>query len=119
MNRTTEALRSFEEAIHLQPGHAMARFEKAKVQKEMGQYTEALKELDVVHKIAPTEPRVFMLQGEILLEMGDKKEALKKLTWALDLDSKSSHAIRDLIDKVNQDSDAEEQAYDIQHDSDG
>ncbi|KAG0316116.1 anaphase-promoting complex subunit cdc27 [Linnemannia gamsii] len=119
MNRTTEALRSFEEAIHLQPGHAMARFEKAKVQKEMGQYTEALKELDVVHKIAPTEPRVFMLQGEILLEMGDKKEALKKLTWALDLDSKSSHAIRDLIDKVNQDSDAEEQPYDIQHDSDG
>ncbi|KAF9294222.1 anaphase-promoting complex subunit cdc27 [Linnemannia elongata] len=119
MNRTTEALRSFEEAIHLQPGHAMARFEKAKVQKEMGQYTEALKELDVVHKIAPTEPRVFMLQGEILLEMGDKKEALKKLTWALDLDSKSSHAIRDLIDKVNQDSDTEEQGYDIQHDSDG
>ncbi|KAG0070181.1 anaphase-promoting complex subunit cdc27 [Linnemannia elongata] len=119
MNRTTEALRSFEEAIHLQPGHAMARFEKAKVQKEMGQYTEALKELNVVHKIAPTEPRVFMLQGEILLEMGDKKEALKKLTWALDLDSKSSHAIRDLIDKVNQDSDTEEQGYDIQHDSDG
>ena len=119
MNRTTEALRSFEEAIYLQPGHAMARFEKAKVQKEMGQYTEALKELDVVHKIAPTEPRVFMLQGEILLEMGDKKEALKKLTWALDLDSKSSHAIRDLIDKVNQDSETEEQGYDIQHDSDG
>ncbi|KAF9910808.1 anaphase-promoting complex subunit cdc27 [Linnemannia zychae] len=118
MNRTTEALRSFEEAIHLQPGHAMARFEKAKVQKEMGQYDEALKELDVVHKIAPTEPRVFMLQGEILLEKGDKKEALKKLTWALDLDSKSSHAIRDLIDKVNQDSDAEDNGYDIQRDAD-
>ncbi|KAG0213994.1 anaphase-promoting complex subunit cdc27 [Mortierella sp. NVP41] len=119
MNRTSEALRSFEEAIHLQPGHAMARFEKAKVQKEMGFYAEALKELDVVHKIAPTEPRVFMLQGEILLEMGDKKEALKKLTWALDLDSKSSHAIRDLIDKVNQDSDAEEEEpFEIKHDMD-
>ncbi|KAK3842867.1 MAG: hypothetical protein J3R72DRAFT_441879 [Linnemannia gamsii] len=118
MNRTTEALRSFEEAIHLQPGHAMARFQKAKVQKEMRQYDEALKELEVVHKIAPTEPRVFMLQGEILLAKGDKKEALKKLTWALDLDSKSSHAIRDLIDKVNQDSDTEDNGYDIQRDSD-
>ena len=118
MNRITEALRSFEEALNLDPNNVAARYHKAKVQADLEQFEESLKELEVVKKHRHNEPNVFMLQGKILLKMGRKELALKYLTWALDLDSKSSHAIRDLIEKVDQDANVEEENYEVKVDMD-
>ncbi|KAF9958471.1 anaphase-promoting complex subunit cdc27 [Mortierella alpina] len=118
MNRITEALRSFEEALNLDPNNVAARYHKAKVQADLEQFEESLKELEVVKKHRHNEPNVFMLQGKILLKMGNKELALKYLTWALDLDSKSSHAIRDLIEKVDQDANVEEENYEVKVDMD-
>ncbi|KAF9980183.1 anaphase-promoting complex subunit cdc27 [Mortierella antarctica] len=118
MNRITEALRSFEEALSLDPNNVAARYHKAKVQADLEQFEESLKELEVVKKHRHNEPNVFMLQGKILMKMGNKELALKYLTWALDLDSKSSHAIRDLIEKVDQDANVEEENYEVKVDMD-
>ncbi|KAG0202639.1 anaphase-promoting complex subunit cdc27 [Mortierella sp. GBA30] len=118
MNRITEALRSFEEALSLDPNNVAARYHKAKVQADLEQFEESLKELEVVKKHRHNEPNVFMLQGKILLKMGNKELALKYLTWALDLDSKSSHAIRDMIERVDQDADVEEENYEVKVDTD-
>ncbi|KAF9960628.1 anaphase-promoting complex subunit cdc27 [Mortierella alpina] len=118
MNRITEALRSFEEALNLDPNNVAARYHKAKVQADLEQFEESLKELEVVKKHRHNEPNVFMLQGKILMKMGKKELALKYLTWALDLDSKSSHAIRDLIEKVDQDANVEEESYEVKVDMD-
>ncbi|CAO3573303.1 unnamed protein product [Mortierella alpina] len=118
MNRITEALRSFEEALNLDPNNVAARYHKAKVQADLEQFEESLKELEVVKKHRHNEPNVFMLQGKILMKMGKKELALKYLTWALDLDSKSSHAIRDLIEKVDQDANVEEENYEVKVDMD-
>ncbi|KAK3825732.1 MAG: hypothetical protein J3Q66DRAFT_328462 [Benniella sp.] len=111
MNRTTEALRSFEQAIELDPSHVAARFRKAHIQLDMGQYGESLKELEAIAKLSPDEASVFTLQGRVLLKMGNKEQALKYFTWALNLDSKSSHTIRDLIEKVNQGSSNGREGY--------
>ncbi|KAF9942203.1 anaphase-promoting complex subunit cdc27 [Modicella reniformis] len=118
MNRTTEALRSFEQAIDLDPTNVAARFRKALVQYDMEQYDEALKELEAVMKLSPDEANVFVLQGRVLLKMGNKEQALRYFTWALNLDSKSSHAIRDLIEKVNYDSENGRDGYEVKIDMD-
>ncbi|KAG0363275.1 anaphase-promoting complex subunit cdc27 [Gamsiella multidivaricata] len=118
MSRTTEALRSFEEAINLDPNNVAARFRKAHVQMEMEQCEEALRELEAIKKLSPDEANVFVLQGRVLLKMGDKTQALKYFTWALNLDSKSSHAIRDLIEKVDQGSDGDQGSYEVKVDMD-
>ncbi|KAG0301857.1 anaphase-promoting complex subunit cdc27 [Dissophora globulifera] len=103
MSRTTEALRSFEQTIALDPSNAAARFRKANVQMNMEQYEDALNELETIKTLSPDEANVFVLQGRILAKMGDKGQALRYFTWALNLDSKSSHTIRDLIDKLGHD----------------
>jgi len=113
MSRTTEALRSFEQAIDLDPSHVAARFHKAHIQLDMGQYGESLKELEAIAKLSPDEASVFTLQGRVLLKMGNKEQALKYFTWALNLDSKSSHTIRDLIEKVNQGSSNGREGYEV------
>ncbi|KAG0229324.1 anaphase-promoting complex subunit cdc27 [Mortierella sp. GBA43] len=116
MSRTTEALRSFEQAIELNPSNVTARFRKAHVQLDMEQYEEALKELEAIAKLSPDEANVFTLQGRVLLKMGQKEEALKYFTWALNLDSKSSHTIRDLIEKMSHDPSNERGSYEVQVD---
>ncbi|KAF8982479.1 anaphase-promoting complex subunit cdc27 [Entomortierella lignicola] len=118
MSRITEALRTFEEAITLEPTNVAARFSKAKIQADMGQYKEALKELEVIIQYSPNEPKVFVLQGKVLSKMGNKEQALKYLTWALNLDRKSSHTIRDIIEKVDQNIDNEEERYEVKVDVD-
>ncbi|KAF9355438.1 anaphase-promoting complex subunit cdc27 [Mortierella sp. AD094] len=118
MSRITEALRSFEEAITLEPTNVAARFNKAKIQTDMGQYKEALEELEVIMQLSSNEPQVFVLYGKVLLKMGDKEQALKYLTWALNLDKKSSHTIRDMIEKVDQSTDNEEERYEVKVDTD-
>ncbi|KAF9165324.1 anaphase-promoting complex subunit cdc27 [Mortierella sp. AD010] len=117
MSRITEALRSFEEAITIEPTNVAARYNKAKIQTDMGQYKEALEELEAITRLSSDEPQVFVLYGKVLLKMGDKEQALKYLTWALNLDKKSSHTIRDIIEKVDQSTDDEEERYEVKVDS--
>ncbi|KAF9111215.1 anaphase-promoting complex subunit cdc27 [Mortierella sp. AM989] len=118
MSRTTEALRTYEEAIVLDPSNVVARFAKAKVQVNMGQLEEALKELDGILLISPNEANVFLLQGKVFQKMGNKELALKHFTWALTVDSKSSHTIRALIEKVDQSTDNVGERYEVKVDTD-
>lgn len=90
----------------------MARYRLAKLLADMGFMIEAIDELELIKNLAPNEPKVYMLQGKILDKMGNKEEALKYLTWALDLDTKSSHEIQGLIDKVHKGSEEQELNYD-------
>ena len=111
-------MRSFEETINIEPGHFAARYHKARVHSNMGQYEEALKELDLVIKLSSNEPKAYFLKGKVLIKMGDKEQGLKNLTWALELDSKSSRAIRDFIERVDQGSDDEDERNEVKVDMD-
>ncbi|KAF9413259.1 anaphase-promoting complex subunit cdc27, partial [Podila epigama] len=102
LNRSTDARLSFERAIKINPTNVVARYRLAKILADMGYMKEAIEELELIKNLAPNEPKVYMLQGKIQDKMGNKEEAIKYLTWALDLDSKSSHEIQGLIDKVQQ-----------------
>ncbi|ORZ14417.1 hypothetical protein BCR41DRAFT_396893 [Lobosporangium transversale] len=118
LSRITEALRSYQEAIELDSTNVAARFSKAKVQADMGYYDEAYEELEIVMKLSPDEPNAFMLLGKVLQKKGDKAQALKYLTYALNLNSKLSHTIRDMIEKLEQDADNDEVGYDVKVDVD-
>ncbi|KAI1320373.1 anaphase-promoting complex subunit cdc27 [Mortierella claussenii] len=118
LSRVTEALRSFEDVIRIDSSNVAARYSKARIQTDMGQYEQALQELEVIKKLAPDEPNAFLLQGKVLQKMGDKAQALKYLTYALNLDSKSSHTIRDIIEKLELDADYEEESYEVKIDAD-
>ncbi|KAG0330442.1 anaphase-promoting complex subunit cdc27 [Podila horticola] len=112
LDRLSDARLSFERAIKINPTNVVARYRLAKVLDEMGFMNEAIEELELIKNLAPNEPKVYMLQGKILDKMGNKEEALKYLTWALDLDTKSSHEIQGLIDKINKGSEEQDLNYD-------
>ncbi|KAG0340984.1 anaphase-promoting complex subunit cdc27, partial [Podila minutissima] len=112
LDRAPDARLSFERAIKINPTNVVARYRLAKVLDEMGFMDEAIEELELIKNLAPNEPKVYMLQGKILDKMGNKEEALKYLTWALDLDTKSSHEIQGLIDKINKGSEEQDLNYD-------
>ncbi|KAG0095146.1 anaphase-promoting complex subunit cdc27 [Podila epicladia] len=108
LGRAPDARLSFERAIKINPTNVVARYRLAKVLDEMDFMDEAIEELELIKNLAPNEPKVYLLQGKILDKMGNKEEALKYLTWALDLDTKSSHEIQDLIDKINKGSEEQD-----------
>ncbi|KAF9023450.1 anaphase-promoting complex subunit cdc27 [Haplosporangium bisporale] len=112
LDRAPDARLSFERAIKINPTNVVARYRLAKLLADMGFMNEAIDELELIKNLAPNEPKVYMLQGKILDKMGNKEEALKYLTWALDLDTKSSHEIQGLIDKVHKGSEEQELNYD-------
>lgn len=62
----------------------------------------ALKELQELKELAPEEAPVYFLIGKLYKRLGNRQAAMIHLTWALDLDAKSSHAIRDAIDKLDE-----------------
>ncbi|KAG0346471.1 hypothetical protein BG004_001678 [Podila humilis] len=112
LDRLDDARLSYKRAINIHPSNVVARFRLAKLLADMGQMLEAIEELERVKNLAPSEPKVYMLLGKILDKMGNQEESLKYLTWALDLDSKSSHEIQGLIDKVNNGSEEQDNNYD-------
>ncbi|KAF9437996.1 anaphase-promoting complex subunit cdc27 [Entomortierella beljakovae] len=117
MNRSTEALRSYEEAIKLDPINVAARYSKARVHLELGQFDEAINELEIIRHLSPDEVNVFILRGKVLRKQGKKEEALKCFTWALNIDTKSTHTTRDIMEQIQQ-TDNHSERYDVKVDLD-
>ncbi|KAF9973858.1 anaphase-promoting complex subunit cdc27 [Actinomortierella ambigua] len=101
LNRLSEAIRSFDEALRVDPTNASARYRRAKVLVDMRRLDEAFQDLEELRQVTPNEPNIYMLQGRIFIQRGQKEEALRYLTWALELDTKSSHTIRDMIAELD------------------
>ncbi|KAG0243305.1 anaphase-promoting complex subunit cdc27 [Actinomortierella wolfii] len=101
LDRLSEAVRSFDEALRVDPTNASARYRRAKVLVDMRRLDEAFQDLEELRQVTPNEPNIYMLQGRIFIQRGQKEKALRHLTWALELDTKSSHTIRDMIAELD------------------
>lgn len=101
LNRLPEAFRTYEMACKAAPTSALARFRKAKVLILMKHYEQSLEELLILQEIAPDEANIHFLLGKLYKHLGNRTKALQHLTWALNLDPKASHMVREAIEKLD------------------
>lgn len=77
------ALLAFSQAITLDPAYTRARYNRALLHNQMGQWQEALKDLDACLQAEPAQPDFLYVQATIYLEHGDRRKAAVKAREAL------------------------------------
>ena len=93
--RRDEAMNDFDEAIRLDPGHAVAYADRGNIWRLRGDLARALTDLNIAVRLEPHNPTIFAKRGEVLRYRGELAEALNDFNRALTLNP--TRCVRRLI----------------------
>jgi tetratricopeptide (TPR) repeat protein len=88
----TAAVRSFSEALMMNPRYAIAYVARAKAYNKLGQGKLALGDLEAAIKYLPKYPELYITRAQAHASLGEHGSALEDLNLALDLDTKNPQA---------------------------
>ena len=94
----------------MDPNNPLNRYQKATVLISLGRLREALSVLEELSTKLPREGQIHILIGNIYKELGNLDIALSHYNIALDLEPKEASLIRNLIEKLNRQT--EDENYD-------
>jgi len=107
--RLHQALAVVQEAIRLDPGNPLARYERASMLLDMSRPKEALEELLALRDLAPREAPVHALLGRVYRQLGHADRALRSLAAALALSPPDADAsgVKAALERVHQPEDTQ------------
>ncbi len=93
LNRHGEAIKSFDRALEIQSGLAIAWYNKGSALVALGEYEEAVKCFDIAIAINPNDPGAWYHKGAALVnDIRKYKEALKCLDKSIEIDPTTNPA---------------------------
>ncbi|ODV89370.1 hypothetical protein CANCADRAFT_29491 [Tortispora caseinolytica NRRL Y-17796] len=100
LNQEALALAHYSKAVRLQPKSTLARYKKSRALVSIGKYNAALEDLKVLQHLATEEANVHFLLGTVYQNLKDYAAARKEFTYALGLDPKGAHLIKEALESM-------------------
>lgn len=101
LNKTSSALRSFEQATALHPFHAQAYFQLGMLQADKGQHKQALKALSRAHELAPLQANILLERADVNRELGHLGDADDDHKRGMQLRASPATILTTLTDRIN------------------